>query len=336
MSLSFAIIGCGRIAKRHAEQIVKVGKLVAVCDVINEKADEMALEFGAQAFYSIDALLASTTKIDVVSICTPNGLHAAHSIAALQANKHVLCEKPLSILTTDGLEMITVAKAINKKLFVVKSARYNPLITSLKNLIDKGKLGNVLSFNLNCVWNRPENYYSDSWRGTLKLDGGTLYTQFSHYIDILIWLLGEHKNITGYRKNLYHPTTIEFEDTGCIALELKNEAIGTIHYSVNAFEKNQEISLNIVAEKGSIKIGGSYMNEILYQCPALLDENIVKAINSPNDYSFYKGSVSNHDKIYEDLIKALEGENSSITEGQEALKTVEFIETFYKYISLTK
>ncbi len=330
MSLSFAIIGCGRIARRHAEEIVKVGKLEAVCDVIKEKADEMALAFGAQAFYSINDLLANSTEIDVVSICTPNGLHAAHTIASLKANKHVLCEKPLSIDFTDGLEMIAVAKAMNKKLFVVKSARYNPLIIALKNLIEKGKLGKVFSFNLNCVWNRPAMYYSDSWRGTLDLDGGTLYTQFSHYIDILIWILGEHKNMTGYRKNLYHSSTIEFEDTGAITLEMENGTIGTIHYSVNAFEKNQEISLNIVAEKGTIKIGGSYMNEILYQCPTLLDENIVTTINSPNDYSFYKGSVSNHDKIYEDLVKALEGKNNSITEGQEALKTVAFIETFYK------
>jgi UDP-N-acetyl-2-amino-2-deoxyglucuronate dehydrogenase len=334
MSLSFAIIGCGRIAKRHAEQIVKVGKLIAVCDIDREKADEMAKEFAAKAYYSIEDLLASSQEIDVVSICTPNGLHAAHSILALKANKHVLCEKPLSIKTSDGLEMIAVAKEVRKKLFVVKSARYNPLITSIKNLIEEGKLGEVLSFNLNCVWNRPELYYSDSWRGTLQLDGGTLYTQFSHYIDILIWLLGEHKNLTGYRKNLFHQAAIEFEDTGTIALEMLNGAIGTIHYSVNAFEKNQEISLNLVAEKGCIKIGGSYMNEIVYQLPSTLVEEII-ITNDSNNYGFYSGSMSNHDKVYENIVKAINGESNITTDGLDAIKSVRFIEEFYAQVKIS-
>jgi UDP-N-acetyl-2-amino-2-deoxyglucuronate dehydrogenase len=334
MSVSFAIIGCGRIAKRHAEQIAKVGKLVAVCDVVEAKASELGELYGAKVYDSIEKLLENESKIDVVSICTPNGLHAEHSILVLQANKHVLCEKPLCIQVEDGKRMIAVAEKVGRKLFVVKSARYNPLVIALKRMSEANTLGKILSFNLNCNWNRPIEYFKEDWRGTLALDGGVLYTQFSHYIDILLWLLGEHKNMSGYRKNLFHQAAIEFEDTGAIALEMKNGAVGTIQYSINAYEKNQEISLNIVAEKATIKIGGSYMNEILYQCPELIDDKITSEINNPNDYTFYKGSVSNHDKIYEDLIKALDGKHSTITEGQEALKTVEFIETFYKKTDL--
>jgi UDP-N-acetyl-2-amino-2-deoxyglucuronate dehydrogenase len=333
MSVSFAIIGCGRIAKRHAEQMAKVGKLVAVCDVFVEKANELATMYNAKAYYNLHDLLEQEKHIDIVSICTPNGLHASQTISSLQANCHVLCEKPLSIDVADGKQMITIAKKFGRRLFVVKSARYNPLITALKEMMVENTLGKILSFNLNCIWNRPIEYFKEDWRGSLKLDGGTLYTQFSHYINILICIFGEHKSINGYRKNLFHPVAIEFEDTGAIALEMKNGAIGTIHYSINAFEKNQDISLNVVAEKGTIKIGGSYMNEILYQCPKLMDDTISE-INGPKDYAFYKGSVSNHDKIYENLLKALEGKPSSITEGHEALKTVAFIETFYKKTNL--
>lgn len=334
MSVSFAIIGCGRIAKRHAEQILKVGILVAVCDIVEDRANEMAANFGTKAYYNIDDLLASEKEISIVSICTPNGVHAKQTIQCLQSNTNVLCEKPLCINVEDGKRMIAVAEKVGRKLFVVKSARYNPLVIALKRMIEENTLGKILSFNLNCNWNRPSEYFKEDWRGTHALDGGTLYTQFSHYIDILLWLFGEHKNMSGYRKNLFHQTIIEFEDTGAIALEMKNGAIGTIQYSINAFEKNQEISLNIVAEKATIKIGGSYMNEILYQCPKLISDNIIAEINSPNDYTFYKGSVSNHDKIYEDLINALEGKHSNITEGQDALKTVKFIETFYKKTDL--
>ena len=125
-SLRFAIIGCGKIAPRHAAEAAKHGQLIAVCDIINKKADDLAQAYNASAYYSIDDLLRKEDKIDVVSICTPNGLHAEHSIKAMMSGSHVLCEKPLCISSTDALKMIDVAKKNNKKLFVVKSTRYNP------------------------------------------------------------------------------------------------------------------------------------------------------------------------------------------------------------------
>lgn len=329
MKPSFAIIGCGRIAKRHAEQINKVGTLLAVCDIVYENAFELAQQYNCNFYLSIEELLEKEPNVDTVSICTPNGLHAMHSIQSLQANKHVLCEKPLSISVADANNMIAASKRSHKKLFVVKSTRYNPIVLAVKNLINQNQLGKIFSFQLNCVWNRPEAYYKNSWKGSLALDGGTLFTQFSHYIDVILWFFGETKTLQGFRTNASHLNSIEFEDCGAIAVEMENGTLGAIHYSINAINKNQEVSLSIVAEKGTLKLGGEYLNELLQQEPALINMEELQIGNTANDYGFYKGSMSNHDKVYENIVKALNGQKSAFTDAEDALKTVAFIENFY-------
>jgi UDP-N-acetyl-2-amino-2-deoxyglucuronate dehydrogenase len=335
MKKNFAIIGCGRIGKRHAENIVKVGNLIAVCDVDYENALELSAQYGANLYLSIEDLLASEPGINVVSICTPNGFHAYQSIVSLNNGKHVLCEKPMSINSIDAQNMIDASIKANRQLFIVKSARYNPLIIALKQIIADDSLGNIYSFHLNCVWNRSKNYYETGWRGSNDLDGGTLFTQFSHYIDILFLLMGEHKTMTGYRKNFHHINVIDFEDTGTICMEMKSGAVGTIHYSVNAHEVNHEISLLVVAEKGTIQLGGEYMNSILYQQPKLLDTSLMDRVSKANDYGHYRGSSSNHEQVYENVCKALNGEKNDITDGADAIKTVKFIEDFYNKIKIT-
>lgn len=333
MELMIGIIGCGRIAKRHAEQAKKYGQLVAVCDVIEEKAQGLAAEYGVNHYSSAAEMIEKEPLINLIAVCTPNGLHPEHTIAGLKAGKHVLCEKPMCITEKDGKMMIETAANAGKRLFIVKSARYNPLIMQLKKMLDEGTLGKVLSFQLNCSWNRPAAYYADNWRGTLLPDGGTLYTQFSHYIDILLWLLGDYRKMSGFRKNLAHQRIIEFEDTGVISLEMENGALGSVHYSVNAEEKNMEISITLLTEKASLKLGGEYMNEIIYQQPVIFEP--VEELNGANDYGFYRGSQSNHDKVYENIKKALNGEAHRTTDGPEALKTVAFIEDFYQNTPLS-
>jgi UDP-N-acetyl-2-amino-2-deoxyglucuronate dehydrogenase len=334
MIYRFALVGCGKIAGRHTQEIARYGQLAAVCDIVPERADALAAQYGARAYYSFDALLASEMGIDVVSICTPNGLHAAQSIAALQAGCHVLCEKPMCLLPADGRAMIAAAEAAGKKLLVVKSTRYNPVVTALKAVFDSGQMGRVFSFQLNCVWNRPAAYYANSWRGSLALDGGTLFTQFSHYTDVLLWLLGDAKEVAGFRSNAAHRGIIAFEDTGAVAVLLQSGAIGTLHYSVNAVAQNHEVTLTIVAEKGTVKIGGPYLNELVYQQPVLIDPAQLGQGNPANDYGFYKGSMSNHDKVYENVVAALNGNQSQVTDGEDALKTVAFIEKIYQQAKL--
>ena len=334
MERNLVVIGCGRIGWKHAEQMALVGNVKAVCDIVSTRANELAEAFEATAYYDIDSLLKAELNIDLASICTPNGLHAVQSIKCLKAGINVLCEKPLCITEAEGIQMIKTAETARKKLFVVKSSRYNPVVKELKEILDQNRLGQIYSFQLNCVWNRSPLYYADSWRGTSDLDGGTLYTQFSHYIDVLLWFLGDERSITGFRKNLAHTNSIAFEDTGVLAIEMASGAIGTIHYSVNAFNKNQEVSLTLVAEKGTIKLGGEYMNEVIYQEPQLIDIAELKNDNPANDYGFYKGSMSNHDRVYQNVMLALSGEQHSVTDGADGLKTARFIEKIYKQIHL--
>jgi len=326
----FALVGCGKIARRHAENIQRIGVLVAVCDCIPERADAIAKEYSCKAYYSIDDLLKQETNIDVISVCTPNGFHAEHSIKSLQAGKHVLCEKPLCLTSAAAWQMIETEKFSRRRLFVVKSNRYNPILVQLKKLVDQNTLGKIYSFHLSCLWNRPREYYAD-WHGRLFPDGGTLYTQFSHYIDAMLSLFGDLGEVKGYRKNFAHQDCIEFEDTGVASLYMKNGTLGSLHWSVNAYQKNHEIALTILAEKGTLRVGGEYLNEVQYQ----LTENNSKfelPQNLSNNYSTYKGSMSNHAEVYQHLLKALSNEDNSFANAFDGLKTVEAIEKIYRAV----
>lgn len=325
----FAIVGCGRISQRHAEHINNQGMLIAVCDVVKERADEMAAKYNAKAYYDIDTMLAAEKNIDVLSVCSPNGLHASHSIKGLNAGVNVLCEKPMAINVHDCGEMIKAAEQANKRLFAIKQNRFNPPVAAVKQAINEGKFGNIYSVQLSCFWNRNDDYYANSWKGTKDLDGGTLYTQFSHFIDLLYWMIGDIKNVQAYTGNYAHKQTIEFEDTGAIIVEFYNGAIGTVNYTVNSYQKNMEGSLTIFAEKGTVKIGGQYLNELEYQnIEGYRIENLPEG-NKPNNYGSYQGSMSNHDKVYENLINVLTNNASISTSAFEGLKTVEIIDKIY-------
>ena len=326
----FGIVGCGRIAQRHAEHIVKVGQLTAVCDTDIAKAKTLGDQYGAQSFGSLEEMLGALPDLDIISVCTPNGLHAAHSIQALKAGMHVLCEKPMALSVKDCSAMIHAAERANKRLFIVKQNRFNPPVMAVKELIDQGKLGKIYSVQLNCFWNRNADYYKNSWKGTKELDGGTLYTQFSHFIDLLYWFLGDVESLDAHIGNYDHQGLIEFEDTGVVILKFLNGAIGTINYTVNAYKKNMEGSLTLFAEKGTVKIGGQYLNELEDQS---LDGNPISNLppgNPPNNYGQYFGSMSNHDKVYQNLVDVLSGQGAIATSGMEGLKTVEIIEKIYK------
>jgi len=328
--IKFALVGCGRIAQRHAEHIQNKGELIAVCDVVKEKADALGKKYAARSYGSLAELLASEKGIDVASICSPNGLHAEHSIQCLKAGIHVLCEKPMAITVHDCGEMIKAAEKTNKRLFAIKQNRFNPPVEAVKKILDEGRLGKILSIQLSCFWNRNEDYYKNSWKGTMALDGGTLYTQFSHFVDLLYWMVGDVKEVEAMMGNYLHEGIIEFEDTGVVILRFYNGAIGTINYTVNSFGKNMEGSLTIFGEKGTVKIGGQYLNELEYQnIEGYRIENLPEG-NKANNYGNYQGSMSNHDKVYDNLIEVLQNGASISTNSFEGLKTVEIIEKIYQ------
>lgn len=329
-SLRFALVGCGRIASRHAEHIDRVGRLVAVCDIERQKAVAIGEKHGSHWYEDLAEMLdREAGNIDVLSVCTPNGLHARHTILGLRAGCHVLCEKPMALYAADCGLMIIEAERANRRLFVVKQNRFNPPVAAVKGLIDEGRLGRIYSLQLNCYWNRNADYYRNSWKGTAELDGGCLYTQFSHFIDLLYWMAGDVESAWALTGNFAHEDMIEFEDCGVVTLKFRSGAIGSIHFTINAYAKNMEGSLTIFGEKGTVKIGGQYLNELEYQRfegPPITD---LPTGRPPNQYGTYVGSMSNHDKVYENLIQVLASGGEMSTTGFEGLKTVEIIEKIY-------
>lgn len=335
----FGIIGCGSIGHRHAKHITAhAGAVLAgVYDIKPERAKELAdAHDGAKVYSAFDVML-QDPAIDIISVCTPNGLHPEHAIQAMQSGKHVLVEKPMAIFKSDGEEMIQTSLRTGRNLFVVKQNRFNPPVQAVKNLMEQQKLGRIFTISLNCYWNRGEMYYQQSdWKGTKALDGGTLYTQYSHFVDIIYYLFGDMEILSSAFANVSHHDTIEFEDTGVVSFRLlKHQALGTLHYTTAAYQRNMEGSITIFAEHATIKIGGKYLNTIDYQLTNGFDITDLPESNQSNNYGYYEGSMSNHDKVINNVVHALQGKEQIMTNAYDGLKVVEIIENMYKAGNLT-
>ncbi|HUR30770.1 MAG TPA: Gfo/Idh/MocA family oxidoreductase, partial [Saprospiraceae bacterium] len=249
-----------------------------------------------------------------------------------QAGKHVLVEKPMAIKKLDCENMIHMALKTGKNLFVVKQNRFNPPVQAVRRLIEQKKLGRILTIAVNCYWNRSENYYRASdWKGIKILDGGTLFTQFSHFIDVVYYLFGDLQILHAQLANVNHQGMIEFEDTGVVSFLLsEHNAPGVMHYTTAAFEKNMEGSITIFAERATIKIGGKYLNTIEYQATDGFDITGIAEGRPANNYGDYEGSMSNHDKVIDNVVKSLQGKGEIMTNAYDGLKTVEIIENIYQ------
>jgi UDP-N-acetyl-2-amino-2-deoxyglucuronate dehydrogenase len=329
-SLGFALVGCGRAGERHAVQAAKVGRFIGACDIKEAAAQRLGRDAGAEAFGDYPAMLeALRNKVDVVAVCTPNWLHCEHSIKAFEAGYHVICEKPMAITVHECGEMIKAAERANRRLFVVKQNRYNPPVAHLKELLDAGALGRIYSAHLNCYWNRNDKYFNSDWKGSLTKDGGTLYTQFSHFIDLLYWLVGDVREALAFTDNYNHKSSIEFEDAGVAILKFYNGAIGSVNFTINSFARNMEGSITLFCEKGTVKVGGQYLNEIEYQQVKDLEPAQLKTGRPPNEYGEYQGSMSNHEDVYNNVHSVLTSGGSIGTVGFEGLKTVEIIDKIY-------
>jgi len=328
--LSFAIIGCGAIGNRHALHASHAGQLLAVCDIVEEKACRLAKEYGARAYKSVEDMLSLESGIDVVAVCTPNGWHARHTLLALKAGHHVICEKPMALHAADCRQMIEQAMLAGRQLFVVKQNRFNPPVALVKDMLDSGKCGRIYSIQMNACWSRGPAYYRDSWHGSREMDGGILYTQFSHFIDLLCWMIGGVKEVSAIANNFAHRGLIAFEDTVAATVRFESGALGSLHFSINSYQNNMEGSLLIVAEKATIKIGGQYLNTLEYLRSDMDETPVLPAGNHANDYGAYQGSMSNHDKIYGHVKAVIEERQPNQFDGQAGLRTVEVIEKIYK------
>ena len=331
-SINFAVVGLGHIGKRHAAMIRgnSEARLVAVCDILNAADlgwDDESVPF----FHSVEEMLASGKGIEVVNICTPNGFHAAQTIQALNAGKHVVVEKPMTLKKTDAEQIIFKALQMSRQVFVVKQNRYSPPVKWLKQIISEERLGKIFMVQMNCFWNRDDRYYKPGgWHGTADLDGGVLYTQFSHFLDIMYWLFGDICNIRGNFGNFAHRHSTPFEDVGCVVFDFVDGGMGSINYSTAVWDRNLESSITILGEKGTVKIAGQYMDDVTcchvsgYEMPEL------EPVNPPNDYGGYKGSASNHGAVIENVIRTLKGETEVATNALEGMKVVDIIERIYQ------
>jgi len=330
--IRFAVIGAGHIGKRHAEMIRREneGELVAMIDV-RSKEECNAVDFGVPFFKTFDELLASGIEFDVVNVCTPNGLHAEQSIAALNAKKHVVCEKPMGLTKESCERVIFKSLQMSKSVFCVMQNRYSPPSEWIKSVVENGTLGDIYMVQLNCYWNRDDRYYkAGGWKGTPDLDGGTLFTQFSHFIDIMYWLFGDIDNIQGRFADFNHQNSTAFEDSGIVSFDFINGGMGCINYSTSVANQNLESSITIIGSKGSVKIGGQYMNEVEVCNVTDYEMPVLNESNPANDYGPYKGSAANHNYVIQNVIDSLKGRSTATTNALEGLKVVEIIERIYK------
>ena len=341
--ISCGVIGCGAIGKRHIEEILKNNntELTAICDLNKEIADnigESCILSEPSVFVSVyigyKNLLSRANGINLISICTPNDLHAQMAIEFLNAGKHVLVEKPMALTRKDCELMIQAAIKNDTHLIVVKQNRFNLPIKALKKALMEDKLGKILYISANCFWNRNKDYYSKSgWKGGKDREGGALYTQFSHFMDALLYLKDFGvEAVTARMSNVNH-TYLDIEDTGSVILHFIDDTQGLIEYTTNAFGGNMESSITLFTEKGTYKVGGQYLNKLdVVQGVPIELENEKEPIS--NNYGTYQGSAANHKQIYESVANTLLNGSPVHVSGMEGMWVVEAIEAAYKSSNL--
>ena len=328
MRLRFGIIGCGRVAPRHAQSINQLTstQLIAVADVKLARAEAFAAEHGGRPFADYRGLL-DRDDIDAVSVCVPSGLHAQVAIDAMRAGKHVLVEKPIAIHLADADRMIQVADEQGVTLAVVLQNRYNHPMQQLRSLIDSGGLGALYLGNATVRWFRPQSYYEDDWHGTWTMDGGALMNQSIHHIDALQWFMGPVASVCAYTATLAHD--MEAEDVGVASLRFANGAIGVVEGSTLTWPQNLEGSVAVFGERGSVKIGGTALNRItLWKVDGQLEQEseilTSQRVDPPSVYGF------SHREVIRNFADAVLAGGQPDTTGPEARRSLELVLAIYE------
>jgi UDP-N-acetyl-2-amino-2-deoxyglucuronate dehydrogenase len=329
--IKFAIIGCGRISSNHIEAISALeneAKIVAVCDINKNALNAAKDKTGTKAYSSLSSLLNDPNlKVDVISVCTPSGLHPSQTIEAAFAKKHVITEKPMAIAWNDGLKMNNECLKNGVKLFVVKQNRYNTTLRLLKHALTEKRFGKIYNVAINVFWTRPQSYYDASnWRGTLSMDGGALMNQASHYVDLLTWLIGPINEVFAYCAT--QARKIEAEDSAVVNLKWEQGALGTLNVSMLTFPNNLEGSITIIGEKGTVRIGGVAVNEI--QVWDFLEKNKLDYEIKNSNYEIKSVYGNGHLPYYKNVIETLKGKAFPSTDGNEGLKSLEVLCAIYQ------
>ena len=342
---NLAIIGCGYVFQKHLKAILyhhKHLELKAICDNDSEKLQvvkhKLLLDLGFKqnkvneiAFLKsyqdlIEIIKKDKFFVDIIILCTPSGLHVNEAIAAAEVGISVITEKPMALRLDDGIKMVRKFNKENLNLFVVKQNRFNDALILLKKQIDSGKFGKISVVSINVFWHRSQEYYdNDSWRGTKLLDGGALINQASHYVDLLIWLFGEVKSV--FAQNSTLGRSIEVEDTSLLQFEWVNGTLGNMAITMLTYKENYEASITIIGQNGTVKIGGKALDKIDFW--SFSDQNSHK--NNFKILNEYKNSIpyQGHIPYYQSIIDFYRGSKKDVIDGNEGLKSLEFIEASY-------
>lgn len=326
--IKIAIVGCGRVSERHFHAVDlhrERAEIVAVCDTDTQVLTKIADKTELPAYSSLETLL-DNSQADVISLCTPSGLHPEQTILCAQAGRHVITEKPMATRLADGIRMVHACDQANVRLFVVKQNRLNPTLQLLRSAVKKKRFGRIYLVNLNVFWSRPQSYYDQAaWRGTWEFDGGAFMNQASHYIDLLDWLIGPIESVHAYTATLAR--NIEVEDSGVANIKWRSGALGSVNVTMLTYPKNLEGSITILGEKGSVKVGGIAVNTIQhweFEQPDEDDEK-VQVVNYATTSVYGIG----HPLYYDNVIQALTGNAAPETDGREGLRSLETLIAIY-------
>lgn len=315
--LKFSLLGYGHIGKVHRQAIEETegAQLVSIIDMNLQDED-----LGVKTYTTLESFLTEDIETDVVIIATPNGLHREHAIRCLNAGKHVLIEKPMALKTERAQEIMDVAESKGLRVFSSMQLRFSPPVSYVKQLLENNCLGEIYMVNIQCYWNRNKNYYKTrEWHGTNEMDGGVLFTQFSHFIDIVNYWFDEVKCTHSSFYNFNHQGITEFADSGKLDFKA-DRAEGHMIFTTSTFETNYESSIVIIAEKGTLKIGDQYLNELKYS-------NLKNVVCSEKNLST---NVKNfHPKAIAEIVEAVAEDRSSVLDGHHAVRLVQFIEESY-------
>ena len=325
--IRMAIVGCGRISKNHFGSIEKHQEnieLVAICDTNPAVLKEHEERYKVPAYRSLEAMLESE-DLDIVTLCTPSGIHPMQTEIIASRGVHVMTEKPMATRWTDGVAMVKACDRANVRLFVVKQNRRNSTLQLLKRAIQEKRFGQIKMVHLNVFWTRPQEYYDQAkWRGTWELDGGAFMNQASHYVDLVDWLIGPVDSIQAMTSTT---RDIEVEDTGVLNIKWRNGALGSMAVTMLTYPKNLEGSITILGEKGSVKVGGVAVNDI--QLWDFEDEKDYDKDISNANYETTSVYGFGHPLYYKNVIDVLRGEAEPETDGREGLKSLELLIAAY-------
>lgn len=331
--LRFALVGCGRIAKRHSELLghrqIRGAELSAVCDIVQEKARKLAEPFGVPAFADMDEMM-KVIKPDVVVVLTESGRHAEHVTRLAPHRAHIVVEKPMALTLDDADTMIRACDSHGVRLFVVKQNRFNVPVVKLRSALEAGRFGKLVMGTVRVRWCRPQAYYDqDPWRGTWALDGGVLANQASHHVDLLEWMMGEVESLHAYASTRL--ANIEAEDTAVVALRFRSGALGVIEATTATRPRDLEGSLSILGERGTVEIGGFAVNEMktwefVERVPD--DEAVISrySVNPPSVYGF------GHQAYYDHVVDSIRTGSKQLVDGLEGRKSLELISAIYESI----